>query len=1175
MELAHCNELAQTLARTLSPLFGERRRAENVLKSMEHQPGYSVCLLVLLQDPSQPKTIRLSAATTLKNFIKRYWKTEAESDNLIPDADREQLKAQLINAMLTSTGASQHMLSEAIGLIGREDFPARWPSLLPDIIQRITQLGTELDSVQGLLYTAHSLFKRYRHEMRSNELFLEMKLVIGQFAGPLTTLTLNLMNLVVGPNRSTNGSQLVPIMHALLLVCKIFLSLNCQDLPEFFEDNMGQWMGVFHQLLHLDPQITELINSSAATADAIGDTSSAGTLVEQVKSQVCDNITLYATKYASDFTNYLSEFVKDVWEMLISMKNTQDPKYDTLIGNALDFLSSVVSRPQHRALFEVPETLQKLCELIVLPNIQLSTNDEEMFEDSPEEYIRRDLEGSDAHTRRRSACNLVYALCEAFEGPVIDNFARYINHLLTEYANAVSAITTNSNSNSVAGNRSVPMTGWSSKDSALLLVTSLAAKGKTEKFGVTSSSRLVDIPNFFETHVLPELQNPNVDQLPVIKADCLRYAITFRGILPSAAILNLFNLVPNFLTASSVVVHSYAAVLLEKFLLMTIPDRPILTPLINKSDVINPEVLIQRCLEALSRPASCESVYLMRALLRICSCLEDRCLPSMNSLVTALVTRLGQMIKNPSKPQFNHFLFESLCLCVRLTCAADPSSIAHFESALFMIFQEILQQDITELFPYVFQLLAVMLEQYPLGSNVRELCSQKRKMAGLEAEPQPTSLPTPNVAYQALLPRLLVPPLWETQGAVMSLARLMQAYLLHNMEAVLATNKMDAILGVYQRLLTSKTNDVYAFTIISAFLLAFPRTFLEPFLPQIFICIFQRLQTAKTEKFMRCLTAFLAYFVLIFGANDLVRIMDQVQNRIFSKVLAKVILPHAELAISLPVGLINPTFVLTAHSNAGDAHANLATKGADSGYASLSSSSFSHLAREEWRVVSVGLTTLCTQAEAICNPTDAIASAPSTSYHADAWIPLVQAILAGLAAGPARCGQLAADAAVAAATSAATNTSTPVFSDERFTDVAGDSASFTLVFATPKMPNLCPGVVDPRVHFAKSLETLSRRYPSKISAQLRTKLTDGAKSVLEAYFTQSMVRLDLLLPSSLHFGPQQCVCMLAFYTILIRNFCPIFTFRSTFLTSGLFETPELFLFPSLAFSFHFPDSTSA
>lgn len=67
---------------------------------------------------------------------------------------------------------------------------------------------------------------------------------------------------------------------------------------------------------------------------------------------------------------------------------------------------------------------------------------------------------------------MVYALCEAFEGPVITNFAGYIGHLLEQYANAVAATGANT-----------PMAGWGSKDSALLLVTSLAARGKTEKVG--------------------------------------------------------------------------------------------------------------------------------------------------------------------------------------------------------------------------------------------------------------------------------------------------------------------------------------------------------------------------------------------------------------------------------------------------------------------------------------------------------------------------------------------------------------------------------------------------------------------------------------------------------------------------------------------------------------------
>lgn len=34
-----------------------------------------------------------------------------------------------------------------------------------------------------------------------------------------------------------------------MLICKVFYSLNFQDLPEFFEDNIQTWMSNFHTLL--------------------------------------------------------------------------------------------------------------------------------------------------------------------------------------------------------------------------------------------------------------------------------------------------------------------------------------------------------------------------------------------------------------------------------------------------------------------------------------------------------------------------------------------------------------------------------------------------------------------------------------------------------------------------------------------------------------------------------------------------------------------------------------------------------------------------------------------------------------------------------------------------------------------------------------------------------------
>lgn len=44
--------------------------------------------------------------------------------------------------------------------------------------------------INGILQTAHSLFKKYRYEFKSNELFTEIKFVLEKLAQPLTDLLL-------------------------------------------------------------------------------------------------------------------------------------------------------------------------------------------------------------------------------------------------------------------------------------------------------------------------------------------------------------------------------------------------------------------------------------------------------------------------------------------------------------------------------------------------------------------------------------------------------------------------------------------------------------------------------------------------------------------------------------------------------------------------------------------------------------------------------------------------------------------------------------------------------------------------------------------------------------------------------------------------------------------------
>lgn len=80
--------------------------------------------------------------------------------------------------------------------------------------------------------------------------------------------------------------------------------------------------------------------------------------------------------------------------------------------------------------------------------------------------------------------------------------------------------------------------------------------------------------------------------------------------------------------------------------------------------------------------------------MRSFSALQEGIIPFMADILPKLTNTLVGVAKNPSKPHFNHYLFESLSLCIRIMCKNDPNVVNQFEVLLFPIFQGILQQDV-------------------------------------------------------------------------------------------------------------------------------------------------------------------------------------------------------------------------------------------------------------------------------------------------------------------------------------------------------------------------------------------------------------------------------------------------------------------------------------------------
>lgn len=830
MELTEDNlrTLSSYLQQTLSPDNSVRRQAEKFLQSIEGNQGYPILFLNLVNKNDVDLTIRVAGAVTFKNYIKRNWKRDADNgEDTVSPSDRAAIKDLIVELMLQSPEQIQRQLSDAISIIGREDFPAKWPDLLQKMIVKF-QSG-DFHVINGILYTAHSLFKRYRYEFKSQELWTEIKFVLDNFAKPLTDLfaaTMELANV-----HANNPAALKIIFGSLVTIAKIFYSLNFQDLPEFFEDNMDTWMKHFLTLLTTDNKLLQTQEDEEAG------------LLEQLKSQICDNIGMYAQKYDEEFRPFLPQFVSAVWNLLVT--TGQQVKYDLLVSNAIQFLASVAERPHYKSLFEESNALSSICEKVILPNMHFRESDEELFEDNPEEYIRRDIEGSDVDTRRRAACDLVKALSRLFEAQITSVFSQYVNTMLQTYSNS-------------------PKENWKCKNVAVYLVTSLAAKAQTAKHGITQTNELVNIGDFLKDFIMVDLQDTNVNEMPVLKADAIRYVMIFRNQLVREVVLGTVPHLIKLLTAQSQVVHTYAAHAIEKILMMRLPDG---TAAFKAQDIHNVSgSLLQNLFNALTLPGSSENEYVMKAIMRTVSTLQEAAIPYLATYLPSLTNVLSQVCKNPSKPHFNHYLFEALTLSIRIVCKSNSSAVSSFEQALFPIFQEILRQDVLEFIPYVFQVLSVLLEQHE------------------------TSIPGP---YMELFSCLLVPALWERPGNIHPLVRLLQAYIERG-SVDISSDKLSGLLGVYQKLIASKTYDNEGFYLITSIVEHLNSELVSPFLREIFLLLFQRLQSSKTTKFVKCLLVFFSLYASKFGASALIQIIDSIQPRMFVMIVERLFISDVQ-----------------------------------------------------------------------------------------------------------------------------------------------------------------------------------------------------------------------------------------------------------------------------------------
>ncbi len=115
---------------------------------------------------------------------------------------------------------------------------------------------------------------------------------------------------------------------------------------------------------------------------------------------------------------------------------------------------------------------------------------------------------------------------------------------------------------------------------------------------------------------MPELNDSNITNLPILKADCLKFLSEFRMMLPVDSYPNLLSLVCRYLSSSEYVVHTYAASAIERLLCVkdngvSRLDSKLLAPIL--------EPLLVALFQTLQSEESKENEYVIKAIMRTCS----------------------------------------------------------------------------------------------------------------------------------------------------------------------------------------------------------------------------------------------------------------------------------------------------------------------------------------------------------------------------------------------------------------------------------------------------------------------------------------------------------------------------------------------------------------------------
>ena len=377
--------------------------------------------------------LRMAGAVFLKQYLANYWMDNTEkclenpnkklSEN-VKGIFKSNILILLLNADKTLFPTIMEMIIKVVASAG--GYYNIWPNLMSDLKKILDQ--NDMVKSNEIYHLISKVIKRYHIESRSDSLFSEIVKTIDTIAAKLTNDAQRILGLLEkGEIRNTQELNTTLLM--MRRIFSIFYSLNFQDFPYYFEDNLETWMNIFKralviQLQQLPPDVEENLM--------------------KFRAKLLKCLNLYYSSYFEDFFKYAQDFYPLVWNYLDIIKN--DDNFSPLMKQLITFFDTNFKAGRFA---QIPvENVKTIIDTLIIKNMSLSEKEMEEFEDNPTNFIKIEMEEADMDSNKFFAIQLLQhilehkpELAQAQIQPMILNFLNQYNSNKNTYWNQkISAI---------------------------------------------------------------------------------------------------------------------------------------------------------------------------------------------------------------------------------------------------------------------------------------------------------------------------------------------------------------------------------------------------------------------------------------------------------------------------------------------------------------------------------------------------------------------------------------------------------------------------------------------------------------------------------------------------------------------------------------------------------------